>query len=151
MTIGQNEFEAILMDRTKQISSDVEWTDDEDHSPARVFRVEVDSEQAYPLILVGRYNPAAGKLSFNLIHRVAGRIYGLDLGADHRNPDGTRVGDKHKHRWRIGFRDKEAYVPTDISDSWDKPVEVWKQFCREARITHAGHTSPPPIQEELPL
>ena len=33
-----------------------------------------------------------------------------DLGADHPNPDGQWVGDKHKHHWTPGFRDRFAYA-----------------------------------------
>lgn len=86
-----------------------------------------------------------------LVHRSAGRIYGLDLGADHHNPSCQRVGEKHKHRWTEEFRDKEAYVPTDITASWDQPQEVWAQFCYEAKIHHNGRLHLPLIQEELPL
>ena len=79
-----------------------------------------------------------------------GRIYGLDMGADHRNPDGKRVGNTHKHRWQEGFRDKEAYVPEDIEASWDHPAEVWNQFCTEAKLHHSGTFSHPVVQLELP-
>ena len=33
----------------------------------------------------GRYNGAAGTLTYALILKTAGRIYGLDLGKDHHN------------------------------------------------------------------
>jgi hypothetical protein len=84
--ITQQEFDAILADATKRIDGDIDWHEDADHSPAREFRVEVHSDAGWPLVLVGRFNPYAGTLSYGLIHRGAGRIYGLDLGADHHNP-----------------------------------------------------------------
>lgn len=149
--ITQQEFEEILADTSKRVEGDVVWSEDADHSPAREFRVEVRSDAGWPLLVVGRYNPYAGKLSYVLLHRGAGRIYGLDLGADHHNPSCQRVGEKHKHRWTEAFRDKEAYVPSDITAGWDEPVEVWSQFCREARITHQGRMHPPSLQQELPL
>ena len=149
--ITQQEFNAILADTTKTIEGDLAWSDDEDHSPAIEFRAEVRSEAGYPLFVVGRYNPMAGTLSFAIIHRGAGRIYGLDLGADHHNPTCQRVGEKHKHRWTEAFRDKEAYVPDDITESQDHPVSVWAQFCKEANIRHDGMLTAPVIQEELPL
>ena len=102
-----------------------------------------------PLFVIGRYNSVVGTLTYALIHRAAGRIYALDLGTDHHNPDCNRVGEKHKHRWTEGFRDKQAYVPEDITESWDRPVEVWGQFCAEARIRHTGRMDPPAVQEEL--
>ena len=151
MTIGQQEFEAILGDASKTIADDIAWLEDMDHSPAREFRANVASDAGRPLFVVGRYSAAAGTLSYALIHRGAGRIYALDLGAEHRNPDGGLVGTKHKHRWKEGFRDKQAYVPEDITEPWDKPVEVWNQFCRQARIHHTGRMSPPVVQGELPL
>lgn len=149
--ITQQELDAILADTTKVIESDISWREDADHSPAHEFRVDVRSEPGWPLVVVGRYNPYAGKLSYILLHRSAGRIYGLDVGADHHNPSCQRVGEKHKHRWTDDFRDKDAYVPSDITALWDRPQEVWEQFCREANIDHQGRFDPPAIQEELQL
>ena len=149
MTISQQEFELILADDTKEIVQDLAWAEDEDHSPAREFRADVGSEAGYPLFVVGRYNSRSGTLSYALIHRGAGRIYALDLGADHHNPDCNRLGEKHKHRWKEGFREKQAYVPEDITEPWDRPIEVWKQFCTEASIRHAGRMYPPVVQEEF--
>lgn len=151
MTIRQQEFERILADDTLTIVEDIAWGEDEDHSPAREFRADVQSEAGYPLFVVGRYNPVAGTLSYSLIHRGAGRIYALDLGADHRNPDGDRTGEKHKHHWTERYRDKQAYVPEDITVSWEQPVEAWGQFCVEAGIRHEGRMLPPAFQEELPI
>lgn len=86
MPITASELERILGDETKCIDGDLRWTDDEDHSPAVQFRAQVGSEAGYPLFVNGRLNVFAGTLSFALIHRSTGRIYGLDLGADHHNP-----------------------------------------------------------------
>ena len=109
------------------------------------------SESEYPIFVQGRYNPDNGKLSYAIIHRGEGRIYALDLGAEHRNPDGSHVGDKHKHRWREGDRDKWAYVPDDITESWDRPREVWQQFCAEANLLHSGTIQVPRMQRGLQL
>ncbi len=86
-----------------------------------------------------------------LVHRAVGRIYALDLGADHHNPDCNRIGEKHKHRWKEGFRDKEAYVPRYITAPWDRPCDVWRQFCAEAGIRHRGEMQPPVAQEDLAI
>ncbi|MGH8190537.1 MAG: DUF6978 family protein, partial [Rhodanobacteraceae bacterium] len=72
------------------------------------------------------------------------RIYGLDLGKDHHNPQCNQVGEKHKHRWTDQYRDKEAYEPRDITASATDPVTVWTQFCKEAKIAHHGQMMPPP-------
>ena len=149
--ITQQEFDAILADTTKRITGNIEWHEDTDHSPALEFRVELQSDAGWPIVVVGRFNAYAGTLSYALIHRGAGRIYALDLGADHHNPTCQRLGEKHKHRWTEAFRDKEAYVPADITATWDNPVEVWRQFCAEAGIVHDDQMRPPQIQEELPL
>ena len=72
------------------------------------------------------------------------------MGKDHHNPQCEQVGDTHKHRWSEQYRDKEAYVPTDVTGAVSDPVAVWKQFCAEARIQHDGSmSSPPPDQGEL--
>jgi hypothetical protein len=147
MPITQNEFEVILADETKQIDGDVIWKQDEDHSPAVEFRVEVVNQAGYPLFVFGRSNEAAGTLSYSLIHRSTGRIYSLDLGADHHNPSCTLVGEKHKHRWSDQYADKEAYPPSDITETAAHPAAVWLQFCKEAKITHRGVLQAPPARQ----
>lgn len=148
--MNQTDFEALLNDLTKRIVSDITWVDDEDHSPAVEFRVEVESESGYPIFVKGSYNALAGTLSYTIAHRGSGRIYALDLGKDHHNPSCTNVGDKHKHRWNESVRDKEAYVPDDITASVTDPVAVWKQFCTEAKLDHQGVMhNPPPVQLDI--
>ena len=146
----QADFETIIADTSKRIESRIQWSGDEDHFPALEFRVDVSSDSGYPLIMKGSYNPLAQTLSYVLIHRLAGRIYALDLGKDHHNPTCETVGEKHKHRWGEGLRDKVAYVPEDITATVENPVDVWDQFCREAGIHHNGldvpeHQIPPGI------
>jgi len=151
MAMTKAEFEAILRDETKIIEGDIMWSEDEDHSPAVVFRTDVQTEAGWPLFINGNHNPLIPRTSYHLIHRQVGRIYGLDHGKEHPNPDGSgRVGEKHKHQWTEEFRDTCAYVPEDITAPPDDPVAVWEQFCREAGITHRGHMNPPPgRQREL--
>ncbi len=150
MSLTQNEFEAILADVNKRIDGDIFWSEDEDHSPAVEFRAEVQSEAGYPLFVRGSYNALAQTLTYAVIHRGAGRIYALDLGKYHHNPDCHNVGRKHKHRWNEIVRDKEAYVPDEVTDTAKEPVAVWHQFCVETRIQHAGTMhAPPPLQLEM--
>lgn len=150
MPLTQAEFETLIADASKSIIGDIAWSEDEDHSPAVEFRAEVTSASGYPLFVRGSYNSLSNSLSFALVHRATGRIYGLDLGKDHHNPDCNFVGDKHKHRWNEPIRDKEAYVPRDITAPPSDPVAVWRQFCSEAAITHTGSLAePPPIQMEM--
>jgi hypothetical protein len=137
----------VIVDETKTIDGDIEWKEDEDHSPAVEFRIDLDSPSGWPLVLCGSYNGLARTLTYAIIHRAAGRIYALDLGKDHKNPDGRLVGEKHKHRWTEQFRDKSAYRPEDITAAVEHPVEVWTQFCAEAKINHNGRLkAPPPVQ-----
>lgn len=154
MSITQTEFETILCDTTKRIDGDIRWREDEDHSPAVEFRVDVASDAGFPLVLVGWLNRRTDKLSYTLLHRGAGRVYGLCLGIDHHNPTCQNIGEKHKHRWTDKYRDKEAYVPGDITASVADPLAVWRQFCTEALLTHNGRMYSPPVplqQQELPL
>ncbi len=150
MSLSQVEYDAIINDETKVIAGNIEWEGNR-HSPARKFRVDIDSSEGYPILVDAWCNFASAKLSFSIIHRSVGRIYGLDLGADHQNPDGTFVGEKHKNHWVPGSRDKWAYVPGDITETWEHPVEVWRQFCHEARISHYGEMQVPAIQGALML
>jgi hypothetical protein len=90
------------------------------------------------LFVRGSYNALACTLSYVIVHRSHGRIYGLDLGKDHHNASCEYTGEVHKHRWDERLRDKNAYVPPDITAPASDPVAVWKQFCAEANITHRG-------------
>lgn len=148
MPLSQEEYDAIIGDSTKVISENIVW-EGSSHSPARQFRVDIDSDEGHPIFVKGWYNPRSDKLSFAIIHRTVGdRIYGLDLGAGHSNPDGSLVGEKHKNYWRPGSRDKWAYVPEDITETLERPVAVWQQFCAEANLRHSGTMFHPNIQGE---
>ena len=150
MTLAKTEYETLLNDLTKRIDGDIVWLEDEDHSPLFEFRAEVQSDAGWPLLIRGSYNPLIPALSYVLILKTVGRIYGLDLGKDHHNPQCHQVGEKHKHKWTEQFRDKEAYAPEDITEPASDPVAVWRQFCVEAKLTHNGKmASPPPAQGDL--
>jgi hypothetical protein len=142
--LSNAEFEAILSDASKRIDGDIAWQEDEDHSPCVEFRAEVQSDAGWPLFVRGSYNPFIPALSYVLILTTSGRVYGLDLGKDHHNPECNQVGEKHKHKWTEQFRDKEAYVPNDITAPASNPVAVWRQFCAEAGLTHGGDFARPP-------
>lgn len=147
MEFTEAELVALLADTSKAIDGDISWSEDEDHSPTVEFRAEITSQAGYPLFLRGSYNPLAQTLTFAIIHASSRRIYALDLGKDHHNPTCNNVGEKHKHQWSDQFRDKEAYVPDDITQPARSPVAVWKEFCAEARISHNGVLYPPPAQQ----
>ena len=148
MPLTNAEFASILEDASKRIEGDLAWGTDEDRSPAWTFRARIESTAGWPLFIQGRYNPLAGSLTYALILRTEGRIYGLDLGKDHHNPQCDQLGEKHKHRWSELYRDKEACVPDDVTAPVSDPVAVWKEFCTEARIEHDGRLSQPPLRQE---
>ena len=150
MTLTQTEYNAIFADKAKRIVGDITWKRTGNRM-ASEFRIDIESNEEYPLFLKGWYNPFSGKLSYAIIHRIVGRIYGLDLGTEHINPDGNLVGEKHKNYWLPGSRDKWAFVPEDITEPWDRPAEVWVQFCAEANLEHSGKMHPPDVQRVMPL
>lgn len=137
------ELTIILADATKRIEGDIVWALDEDHSPALRFRREVRSD--WSLFVAGRYSPPAGKLTYALILRGVGRVYGLDIGTDHHNPTCERVGDVHVHRWSEAHGTDFATVPHGIKDSVSDTCGVWRRFCRMAGIDHAGHMRDPSV------
>lgn len=143
--ITDAEFQAIIQDTSKRIENDIEWRDDEDHSLAQEFRVPVMTDNEDQLHLNGWCNPFSGKLSFTLIREGTGRIYALDLGGRHKNPDGTRISHTHKHYWTDDAKDKRAYIPDDITADIHQPTEVWEQFCKEANIRHDGSFTAPKL------
>ncbi len=152
MALPDTEFEAILADADKRIHGPIAWGEDEDHSPCVEFTARVQSDAGWPLFVKGSYNRLARTLSFALILKSEGRIYALDMGKDHHNPQCNQVGETHKHRWREQFRDKEAYAPDDITAPASDPRAVWAQFCAEAGIMHDGQLDAPPSpQRELAL
>jgi hypothetical protein len=153
--LSQDEFEQIIADPNKYVDGDIIWDKNKKNPPAFEFRVDIISDKSYPLIIKGWYNSFANKLSYAIIHtKSRNRIYALDLGEDHQNPDRVKIGRKHKHRWFNGYLnnqfigDRKAYVPSDITALADDPVGVWEQFCLESRITHNGIMQQPQV---LPL
>ncbi len=103
MTLTNTEFESILSDDSKRIDADIIWMEDEDHSPSVEFGAKVESDAGWPLFVRGSYNPLISALSYALILKTAGRVYALDLGKDHHNPQCDQVGEKHKHKWTEQF------------------------------------------------
>ncbi len=147
MALSNAEFEAILADTSKCIDANIVWQEDEDHSPCVGFRAEVSSEAGWPLFVKGSYNCLIGALSYVMILQTDGRIYGLDLGKDHHNPQCDQIGRIHKHRWTEKFRDKEAYRPEDITRPANDPVGVWSEFCAEAGLRHNGVMNVPSFNQ----
>ena len=136
-TLSDEEFAEILA-APKWIDDDIQWEIDTRQRAARSFRMDIRSEQDWPLFIQGRYSRHVSKLTYALILWGIGRIFALDMGMPHHNPQCHTVGDKHMHKWSEKFGDKEAYVPDDIVGSAQNPEGIWVQFCRVARIEHQG-------------
>ena len=60
--------------------------------------------------------------------------------SSHRNPDGTKIAQPHKHRWDDVHQDREAYVPDDISFS--DVNQAFFDFLRECNIMLIGPYQP---------
>ena len=139
MTIfSESDALTLIADGTKVIERDIVWQPHPTILPAFQFTAEVNGGGTLSLVIAGWFNPAMEKLTFALIARGIGRVYGLDLGRKHLNPDGEMVGETHKHRWTSEHRDRWGYVPVDITADWSDPVTAWQQFCAEANLSHAG-------------
>jgi hypothetical protein len=57
VALTQLEFDTLLA-ATKAIHEDIDWTEDEDHSPSVEFSAEVTSDAGYPLFVRGRSSAA---------------------------------------------------------------------------------------------
>ena len=137
--LTEREFADILADGSKRIEGDITWAPDERHAGAVEFRAIVESDAGYPLFIDGWYRPRTASLTYTLVQGGARRIYAINFGHPHTNPEsGERVGTKHKHYWTDAWRDRMAYNPQDITEPWHRPVAVWRQFCAEAGIEHRG-------------
>ena len=148
MSINEREVDVIRAETSKLIEGDIAWGDRARRRPEKVFRAYVDSEPGWPLYIDGYWNPYSGKLGYTLVHDRSERIVGLDLGIAHNNPKGDSVGDTHKHKWSDQYQDDDAYEPSDITANWSEPIEVWRQFCAEEKITHRGVMHNPEWQQE---
>ena len=152
MVLTQSEFDEILSNKTKKITENITWVGDKRNSETVKFRVPVASDREYPIFVDGSYNRYLERLSYKIIHREIGRrIYGLDMGKNHRNPDGEMVGDNHIHKWSEEYEDRKAYSAQEcISARANQPLKVWQEFCQEANIDFQGVMEEiPPVQLEV--
>lgn len=143
MVLTQKEFDEILSNKTKKI---IAWVGDKKNSETVKFRVPISWDQDYKIVVDGSYNRYLDRLSYKIIHKEIGRrIYGLDMGKNHRNPDGKLVGENHIHKWSEEYEDRKAYSAQKyISYPANRPREVWQEFCQEANIDFQG------VMEEIP-
>lgn len=140
MVLSDQEFTKIISDKSKRIMENITWEGDRENSEIVKFRVPITSDNRYPIFINGSYNRYLERLSYKIIHKeINRRIYGLDMGKDHKNPDETLVGKNHIHIWSETYGDKKAVSANErIFSTANEPVEVWQEFCREANIDFLG-------------
>lgn len=103
-------------------------------APPHGFRLEADvycPERDLWLRLIGSVNRV--NHSFSLLYDNF-RVRGYDTCKQHTNPDGERITEPHKHRWRDVHQDREAYIPSDI-DPDSNVNDQFEAFCGECNIT----------------
>lgn len=125
------------------VVGDIVWNAVPTIIPAKEFRIPLTSASSEQLTVSGWYNPGKRKLSFTVYSRQRGRIYSLDMGLDHTNPDDSNAGGTHKHYWSEADQSRWAYAPSDITEPWNRPVAVWRQFCAESGLEHHGQMLSP--------
>ena len=139
MTFSENDFQILIRNDSKEILGDITWEKDANHEGSLIFVTEIQSDINYPIYLKGTFNSKRGTLSFSMIHREVGRIYGLDMGQNHKNrATGKKTGRIHKHKWTDLYQDQDTYVPSDITKPYNDVIGVWNEFCLESKITHKG-------------
>ena len=148
MALSQAEFDAILADDSKRIIGDLAWYRIPEQPDAARLDAEIVSQGSLPLQVAGWFRPTQRKLSYSLLledRRIAGIDFGRNLS--HRNQDGTRLVGAHWQFWSAAHERAEAYPLPAGTPTWDRPLEVWAQFCSRLGIMHEGAMSPPPLEE----
>ncbi len=154
MIFTENEYEAIMSDQSKKIIENIIWNGQSQSSLRVTFRAQVLSHSEYPIVIDGRYNRLKKTLTYSIIHQqIPKRIFGLDMGQNHRNPDGQLVGINHIHYWTNNYEDRCAYSAEDyIHSSVNNPGDVWDEFCDMANINFEGVMRQiPPIQYSMDM
>lgn len=152
MTFSEAEFQILIADTSKEILGDITWKKDKTHQGSFIFGTEIISNVKYPIYLKASFNYNRGTLSFSIIYKEVGRIYGLDMGQNHKNKaTGKKIGRVHKHRWTDLYKDQDAYAPDDITKPYDDVIGVWREFCLESKIIHKGKMLGLPDNKQLKL
>lgn len=134
-----------VMQLRKWIEPDqaIEWQEGEGYQQ---FQVPVQCEETYALQLIGIFTPATRAYRFNLFLG-SQPIRMLHVGKTHHNPDCTRIGERHKHKWTDAHDEHWAYEPEDIDFS-DMERAFWT-FLKECAIDYKGRFKKPFVQKRL--
>lgn len=140
-----------LLNAKLMLRHDIYWVQEYTHYKFKV-PVENEFESNIQLLLIGTKNIYVRDYSYCLLLN-NNRIRSFDPFKSHKNNlpnDKRRIEGSHKHKWCDITKDKNAYVPTDITNPEDMELSL-RQFMNECNIRFYGRiTMPPPSQFQLP-
>jgi len=115
-------------------------------------RGEVANSVGFDLALEVTWSPKTGKASLCLFARRVkpgwSRLYGIDLGDDHHNPDCNNTGDPHRHnRWSVTYGDRFGSGAPDLKGK--SVPEAFDIFVSECNISVRGALTMPSVQGTL--
>lgn len=140
----QDEIDAILQDPAKTIEGEIRWSPDPQHAAAWTFYMPVAHSGTTPLDARATLRREANTLSYLLVLRGSGRIFGICWGYDHLNPSGEIVSGPHVHKWTSEHLDRWVEPFGGASAGTGDPILAWREFCALAHIAHLGEVHPPP-------
>lgn len=138
-----DDIDAILDDPSKTIEGNIQWLPDPNHPSAWIFHAPVAHSGETPLVAHGTLQPGQDRLSYLLVLRAVGRVFGICWGYRHLNPSGETVPGPHIHRWTSEHLDRRVEPLGDAGDGASDPIAAWRQFCTRANIVHRGALHPP--------
>lgn len=122
-----------LVNLPKTIGENIKWITDSSRSPRYKFSVTVACpEPEPPLRLLGVVGPVNFSFSLLSLQNQTLRRLNRHVG-NHLNPDGSDMGEHHKHIWDDEHENRVSYVPSDID--WSDPNRALAGFLNECNIT----------------
>lgn len=103
--------------------------------PYMKARAAVESSTGFDLAVEVTYNPNVAKMSGCLFARHVkpnwARLYGVDIGDDHHNPDCQMTGDPHRHnRWSVAHGSRVASPAPEFAGlARDAVIELFLSEC----------------------
>lgn len=144
MTFDEGEIDRVMeLRKWIDVEDTVQWNRADGYQE---FEVPIQCEEAYDLSLKGVLTEVTGYLKLNLFLG-SFPIRMLHIGKRHRNPDGTRIGPRHKHLWTDEHAERWAYEPDDI-DFTDTESAFWS-FLEECSIEYQGAFVKPVTERRL--
>ena len=115
-------------------------------------RGDVAGVEGFDLAVEVTWNPRSDKASACLfvkhVKPLWSRIYGVDLGEDHHNPDCQLTGDPHRHdKWSVKYGVKFGSAAPDLVGR--SVPEMFGMFLEECGIEMPGTLVMPKVQTRL--